>query len=237
MGRLLRRGPGTPSGAFPGPLPVVAVPAARVVTVAISRDPDRLVFFTDAVVAIAITLLVLPLVDVVPAAAQHGLSATEVITEHQPEIFGFLLSFAVICRLWLVHHDFFRHVRAYSRPLIMCNVGWLLTIIVLPFPTEMVGVYGGDRFTAGFYIGTILLAVLFQTGLELVVRADPELASKTAPPPPDSLPGSVTATALLTVALILALAIPSLNYWTLLLLFLSPTIEKTWHRHRNRRRA
>lgn len=199
---------------------------------AIPRDPDRLVFFTDAVVAIAITLLVLPLVDVVPLAAQNGQSATEVVTDHQPEIFGFLLSFAVISRLWLVHHNFFRHVRAYSRPLITCNVGWLLTIIVLPFPTEMVGVYGDDRFTAAFYIATILLAVLFQAGLELVVRADPELASKTAPPPPEYLRGSVTAAALLAVALVLALAVPSLNYWTLLLLFLSPAIEKIWHRLR-----
>ncbi|TDC63240.1 DUF1211 domain-containing protein [Actinomadura sp. GC306] len=199
---------------------------------AIPRDPDRLVFFTDAVVAIAITLLVLPLVDVVPPAARNGLSAVEVVTEHQPEIFGFLLSFAVISRLWLVHHDFFRHVRAYSTPLILCNVGWLLAIIILPFPTEMVGVYGGDRFTAGFYIGTILMAVLFQAGLELVVRADPDLASTTDPPPPESLPGTVTAAALLALALVLALAIPVLNYWTLLLLFLSSPVEKLWYRHR-----
>jgi len=203
---------------------------------AISRDPDRLVFFTDAVVAIAITLLVLPLVDVVPMAAQNGLSAPEVITEHLPEIFGFLLSFAVICRLWILHHDFFRHVRAYSRPLILCNVGWLLTIIVLPFPTEMVGLYGDDRFTAAFYISTILLAALFHTGLELIVRADPELASETDPPPPEALSGSITAAALLAVALVLALAVPSLSYWTLLLLFLSPAVEKAWHRHRRSRR-
>ncbi|WP_121434605.1 TMEM175 family protein [Actinomadura pelletieri] len=199
---------------------------------AIPRDPDRLVYFTDAVVAIAVTLLVLPLVNVVPQAERNGQSASEVITEHQPEIFGFLLSFAVITRLWLVHHNFFRHVRAYSKPLIMCNAGWLLTIVVLPFPTEMVGVYGDDRFTAGFYIATILAAVLFQTGLELIVRANPELASETSPPPPESLPGSVTAAALLTLALVLALTVPNLYYWTLLLLFLSSPIEKTWHKYR-----
>jgi uncharacterized membrane protein len=213
-------------------LPILVAAADTVAIVAIPRDPDRLVFFTDAVVAIAITLLVLPLVDVVPMAAQRGQSATEVITDHQPEIFGFLLSFAVITRLWLVHHEFFRHVRAYSRALMMCNIGWLLTIIVLPFPTEMVGVYGDDRFTAAFYIATILLAVLFQTGLGLVVRADPDLASETAPPPAESLRGSAIAASLLAAALILALAIPSLNYWTLLLLFLSTTIEKIWLHYR-----
>ncbi|TYK53384.1 DUF1211 domain-containing protein [Actinomadura decatromicini] len=218
---------------LPGALPFGAVAADRVGAVSIPRDPDRLVFFTDAVVAIAVTLLVLPLVDVVPQAARNGQSATEVVTEHKPEIFGFLLSFAVISRLWFSHHDFFRHVRAYSKPLVICNAGWLLTIVVLPFPTEMVGVYGNDRFTAGFYIATVLLAVVFQTGLELVVRANPELASKTAPPPADYLTGSVTAAGLLALALVLALAIPSLNYWTLLLLFLSSAVEKAWRRFRS----
>lgn len=196
----------------------------------VPRDPDRLVAFTDAVVAIAITLLVLPLVDVVPAAAERGESASQVVTEHLPQIFGFLLSFAVICRLWLLHHHFFRHVRAYSKPLILCDVGWLLSIIVLPFPTEMVGIYGDDRFTAGFYIATILVAVLFQAGLELVVRLDPELAAPEDPPPPELLPGSLISVGILTAALILALAFPSLNYWTLLLLFLTPTLQKLWHR-------
>ncbi|HEY8482459.1 MAG TPA: TMEM175 family protein [Spirillospora sp.] len=198
---------------------------------AIPREPDRLVLFTDAVVAIAITLLVLPLVDVVPAAAARGQSAPEVVTEHLPEISGFLLSFAVISRLWLLHHRFFRHVRAYSNALIACNVGWLLTIIVLPFPTEMVGVYGDDRFTAAFYIATILLAVLFQAGLELVVRADPDLMSP-EDPPTDYLPGSIISAALLAVALVLAVVFPSLDYWTLLLLFLSPTLHKLWRRRR-----
>jgi uncharacterized membrane protein len=46
-----------------------------------SRDPDRLVLFTDAVVAIAITLLILPLVDLVQEHKEH---ASEVVTENLP---------------------------------------------------------------------------------------------------------------------------------------------------------
>ncbi|MFF5258058.1 TMEM175 family protein [Actinomadura viridis] len=204
---------------------------------AISRDPDRLVFFTDAVVAIAVTLLVLPLVDVVPESARNGESPVEVITGHWPEIWSFLLSFAVIMRLWMVHHRFFRHVRAYSTPLILCNTGWLLTIVVLPFPTEIVGVYSASRFTAGLYIGTILLASAFQSALVLVVRADRELASETHPVTPEVLTRSFTATALLALALVLAVAVPGLNYWPLLLLFLSAPVERAWLRRPGTRRS
>lgn len=43
-----------------------------------TRNPDRLVLFTDAVVAIALTLLVLPLVEVVTESKAEGLTALEV---------------------------------------------------------------------------------------------------------------------------------------------------------------
>lgn len=198
-----------------------------------SREPHRLILFTDAVVAIAGTLLILPLVDVVPEAAKAHESAVEVITKHQPAIWSFLLSFAVITRLWLSHHRTYRHVRAYSTPLILCNFGWLLTIVVLPFPTEMVGLYGDDRFTVGLYIGTILVASALQTAMNLIVRADPEVASETEPVTPEFISGSVAATGLLAVALVLALAVPGVDYWALFLLFLGPYVEKAWRRLRH----
>jgi uncharacterized membrane protein len=198
--------------------------------VATPRDLDRLVFFTDAVVAIAVTLLVLPLVDVVPGTAARGDRAVEVITGHGPELFSFALSFAVIIRLWMVHHRIFRHVRAYSTPLMLCDIGWLFTIVVLPFPKEMVGVYGTDRFTVGFYIGTIVLASVFQTALNLVIRADPEVESETDPLAPEYMVASVTATALLALAWVLSVTVPGLSYWTLCLLFLSSLVERTWLR-------
>jgi uncharacterized membrane protein len=175
---------------------------------------------------------VLPLVDVVPEVAKEHGSSTEVITRHQPEIWTFLLSFVVIMRLWRAHHHTFEHVRAYSVPLMLCNSGWLLAIIVVPFPTEMVGVYGGDRFTVGLYISTILVANALQTAMNLIVRADPDVASETNPVTPEFATASVTATALLAVALVLALTVPGINYWALLVLGLSPVVEWAWLRHR-----
>jgi uncharacterized membrane protein len=75
-----------------------------------TRGLDRLVFFTDAVTAIAITLLVLPLVDSVTEAAHAGLSAEQFIGNNVAAIAGFALSFLVIARLWIAHHSTFEHV-------------------------------------------------------------------------------------------------------------------------------
>ncbi|MDN3355557.1 TMEM175 family protein [Actinomadura sp. DC4] len=199
---------------------------------AVQKDPQRLVFFTDAVVAIAVTLLVLPLVDVAPEVAREHHSAVEVITKHQPEVWTYLLSFVVIIRLWLAHHRTYEHVGAYSTPLMLCNSAWLLAIVTLPFPTEMIGVFHSSRFTAALYIGTVLVANALQTAMNLIIKFDPEVASEENPVGPDFGIGSVTATVLLVAALVFTLAVPTVNYWPLLLLLLSSPVEWFWRRRR-----
>ena len=68
---------------------------------------ERMVAFTDAAVAIALTLLVLPLVELVPEAAHAKEPASSVITHNLVPIGSFLLSFVVIARFWSVHHRLF----------------------------------------------------------------------------------------------------------------------------------
>ena len=112
------------------------------------KSPERLVFFTDAVVAIALTLLVLPLTEIVPeVVAAHG-EPMEVITRNQATIWSFLLSFVVIGRQWIGHHRLFEHVRTYNNALFLTNMVWLLSIIVMPFATEMVGGFNTNEFTS-----------------------------------------------------------------------------------------
>ncbi|GAA2614675.1 TMEM175 family protein [Streptomyces axinellae] len=109
---------------------------------------ERLVLFTDAVTAISITLLILPLVDLVPEAASAHEGASEVITGHLDQIWSFLLSFAVVANIWQEHHRTFSTVNKATRSLTVWNMGWLLSVVVLPLPTEMIGTFGRDRFVA-----------------------------------------------------------------------------------------
>ena len=191
-----------------------------------TRNPDRLVLFTDAVVAIAVTLLILPLVEVVTESKAEGLTAVEVITEHEGQVYAFLLSFVVIARFWLTHHHMFEHVRAYNTTLIQLNLGWLLTIVILPFPTEIVGSYDTSRFTAGFYIGTILALSIFQTALTLLIRNHPELEQPDNPVTERELAVSLATTGLFVVAFILAALIPGVTFYALFLLFLTPLVSR-----------
>ncbi len=95
------------------------------------RDLERFLTFVDAIVAIAITLLVLPLVDVAGHVSQ-GESVTSLLHEHAPHIGAFFLSFAVISNLWLAQHQTLRHVVAADQRVTRLLLLWTLTIVVLP---------------------------------------------------------------------------------------------------------
>jgi uncharacterized membrane protein len=72
-------------------------------------NPERLVMFTDAVAAIAITLLILPLLETISEASGAD-SLGDLVHGHLGQFGAFVLSFAVIFRFWWGHHRVFGHV-------------------------------------------------------------------------------------------------------------------------------
>ena len=71
------------------------------------HSAERMKFFTDAVVAIAMTLLILPLLESVSEAAKDGLDTAEFLGDHGGQIFAFVLSFVIIARFWVSHERLF----------------------------------------------------------------------------------------------------------------------------------
>ena len=120
------------------------------------RGLDRFVTFRDAVVAIAITLLVLPLVELIDGSEPES-SLADVLSTEGAAFFGFFLSFAVIARLWLAHHHLVEGVGAYDHAFLLLNLLWILTIVVLPFATQVVAAYPVTPLPVFLYIGTITL--------------------------------------------------------------------------------
>jgi uncharacterized membrane protein len=190
------------------------------------NSPDRLVFFTDAVVAIALTLLVLPLTDIVPdLVAAHGRSI-EAITDHQWQIRSFLLSFIVVGRQWMSHHRLFANVVKYNTGLLVLNLAWLLTVVIVPFPTQMVGAFGTDKFTCLFYIGTMVANSLCLAALVALVRRNPELTGYRSAIPEPWWTNLVGSTMSLVAAFVVAAFVPGVGYFAILLLLAPPVVAK-----------
>ncbi|MGY1823129.1 TMEM175 family protein [Geodermatophilus sp. SYSU D00079] len=190
---------------------------------ATERGLDRLITFLDAVVAIAITLLVLPLVDVL-ADAETDDELDDVLAEDAAQFGAFVLSFVVIARLWLVHHRLVEQVAAYDRAFVLVNFAWLLTIVVLPFTTQVVAVYGTDRAAVAMYVGTMTVSSALLTTLTLLVRDRPGLR-RAGVAPARAAPALVT-TGTFVVAFVLGVLIPEVNYLALFLLFLTGPLER-----------
>src|SRR4051794_15040635 len=189
------------------------------------RGLERLVFFTDAIAAIAITLLILPLVDLVPHIASDGGTLGSFLDENAGALFAFLISFAVIARLWYSHHQVFEHVSAYTPRLVLLTVVWAFTIVLLPLPTSITAQLDPSPGTVAFYIGTMAASSIVLTVMTLLIRRDPRIESAENPISSRTVTGSLSISAGFVVALVLGTTIPGLNYWALFVLFLSGPIE------------
>ena len=187
---------------------------------------ERLVFFTDAVVAIALTLLVLPLVDLVPEARRSAPDLSSLLRENLAELGSFLLSFLVIFRFWWAHHQLFRHVSRLNGALMRWNVLWMLSIVFLPWPTAIITAYDTSPGTVLLYVGTLLVSSGSLTAMAVTVHRNPDLSTGRVRETRDEVLGSVTSVGALLLALVLGAAFPqTINFRALLLLFLSGPVE------------
>lgn len=192
----------------------------------------RLVNFSDAVVAIAITLLILPLVDSASSSGQGGLAPF--VDHHGTQFFAFALSFAVIGSFWWGQHQMIEHVTGYNRLLVAGIFLWILSIVFLPFPTELLSsARNGGQGVHALYVGTLFLAavgVLLQQWA--IVRA-PELQAEGHRDGAD-LSAAVILSVLMAVIFLLVIVLPTIGLWALLLLLLSRPLEKLSHNRRRR---
>lgn len=111
---------------------------------------DRMVFFTDAVFAIALTLLV---IDVrVPVGAS---SSWDALVDQLPAIFAYVLSFYVIAVNWMGHHRRFAYVRQFDSRLLILNFLLLFVVAFVPFPTSMIADFPGEVTSVVLYSAVV----------------------------------------------------------------------------------
>lgn len=193
-----------------------------------SAELDRFLIFLDAIVAIAITLLVLPLAELSADLDEYD-GVGDLLRDNQADLWAFLLSFAVIARLWFVQHEAVQHVVGYDRRVAQLMLCWALTIVVLPFPTTLVAQASDDPATKLLYIGTILVSTIVLTLVEARLARRPDLTDDEHSADPVNGAANVV---MLLAALGISLALPVTGYFPLLLLVPADRLADGWRRVR-----
>ena len=121
---------------------------------------ERLIFFSDAIFAIAMTLLVLD----IPRPGPRTNLAT-FLTTHDGKFIAFFISFWVIALFWLGHHRLFRYVRHLDHGLIMINLVLLFWVAFLPYPSAILGDRADTVSATVFYAAVMCLAGLSSASL------------------------------------------------------------------------
>ena len=112
---------------------------------------ERLVFFSDAVMAIAITLLV---IDIKVPEVSIG-ELPDALAKLTPRLVSFFISFAVVSIYWRSHHWYFSVIRRCDAPLIALNLVFLLCIALMPFVAGLLGQYGIQPLVVMIYGGAV----------------------------------------------------------------------------------
>ncbi len=149
---------------------------------------QRTLYFSDAVFAIAITLLVLDIR--LPEVSEEQLRAElpSLVLGLGPEFLSFVVTFLVIGFYWLAHHRMFHYINRYDGRLLWINILFLMSVAFLPFPTSVLsneattldfdeasssvqfllfadGNSGSETFAVAFYAGSVAVTGLLLSWL------------------------------------------------------------------------
>ncbi|HEY5371301.1 MAG TPA: TMEM175 family protein [Hanamia sp.] len=120
---------------------------------------ERVLFFSDAIVAIAITILALNLKLDIPD-SEH-LQFKDLFIPWRNYL-AFILSFINIASFWRTHHLMFTYIQKMDGKLITLNIFWIFFIVTLPFATTLVSGHFGDTPAIFLYSLNIFLLAVFQ---------------------------------------------------------------------------
>ncbi|TXK19745.1 TMEM175 family protein [Homoserinibacter sp. GY 40078] len=180
-----------------------------------SEPLNRLLAFSDAVVAIAITLIVLPLVD----AAMEAENAAGFFADNVATIASAALSFVVVSLFWRAHHLLFADATGYTPTVLRLELVWLATIAFLPVATalDLAGA-ASDSLGIAVYVGSMTLASLILNVERVLLTRAGHISDGGAP----AWQRWITPL-LLAIALVLVLLVPAVGaFWLLVLLIEIP---------------
>jgi len=193
-------------------------------------SPERTAAFLDAAVAIALTLLILPLMEGVND-REHDGTAAGWFTANESALISFLVSFVMILMFWTIHHRLFRSVTVVTSGLMWLVGGWLLAIIWLPVATSMSGSFGDeDTLTRVVYIGSLILVCVMSFLVRTYLLAHPAISTATREHQTVGMAIEASMIILFAVALVIGVLVPAIGYWALFIMFLGGSVQRLLRR-------
>jgi uncharacterized membrane protein len=195
-------------------------------------DVERLVFFSDAVFVIAITLLALE----IRLPGVHDPTARDLrraLLNLLPQFYGFAISFWIVGVYWLAHHRIFRYIKAYGRRLMVIDLFFLMWIVLMPFSASLLGEYASYQLPEVVYFSHMIVTSLSMALLWWYATSDRTLVDPGIAP--DLITYNYVRISSLPVVFVLAIVISffstSAAGYAVLLLFLIRPVANLYARH------
>jgi uncharacterized membrane protein len=189
---------------------------------------DRLTFFGDAVVAIALTLLALELP--VPEGSTNS-ELWHSATSHRESYLAFMISFVVIAAHWRSHHRVFRYVTATNSRLTSLTMYWLLMLVITPFATDVIGGHGAFQARFVFYATVQFAACLLFILMVREVRRDDLYRVGT---PPELFSRAIRRLGMVAVGFLVSIPVSLVTGWAYLCWIVVPVADSIIDTRRNR---
>lgn len=194
---------------------------------------DRFKAFSDGVIAVALTLLVLDLKLPPHLGIKNTADLWHAITQNEMQIFAYLISFWVVSQNWVNHYKTFNALTTINVPLIKINLLFLLSITFIPFPVSVMANYSIPLATI-FFNASLLLSALILTWINIYIakNCDVLFTDATSTESKQKISADFYISAINTLPIIIVAIISSIvclfnnnlggNIW--LLLFFSPQL-------------
>jgi uncharacterized membrane protein len=153
-----------------------------------SLSPARLEAFSDGVIAVIITIMVLE----IKAPDHDGLAGLRAVL---PTVFLYLLTFLQVGIYWVNHHYLLDEVETVGHGILWANLIFLFSLSLFPFATDWIGLRGLTSFSTALYAGISILPGLSYMALWVLVRA------QSAAPPHATWGKQITSTILYLTAI------------------------------------
>ncbi len=134
-----------------------------------ARMVSRMLFFSDAVFAIVLTLLVL---ELRPPVVEGDAALADALIGLTPKFVAFVSSFALVSVFWSAHTAMTRRLSAFDWPMAWFNLLFLFTIAIMPFVSALIGEHGTFGLAWRVYCAALVAASLAQTALFVTMTRD-----------------------------------------------------------------